>query len=152
MARPIDGADLRRQLLHRQAAGELRRELLAPASRCSHSVSAPENIDRDLLGPQPALEHPVARPVVLERLGKQVVEEQHLGLRFAHQRDEGVVLLLRAADPDDVVEEKVVAVGRREPLVGEVGPVHQHRPQLPDFGVGAQGSLRSDVHQSTLLS
>ena len=90
-----------------------------------------------LLGAQPPLEHPLTGVVVLERLGQQVVEQQHLDAAPAHHLDERVELLLGAAHPDHVVEQELVAVGRREALVRQVGAVDDHRAQRPDLRVGA---------------
>ena len=66
------------------------------------------------------------------------MQEQHLDAALAHQVDEGVVLLAGAPHPDHVVEQQLVAVRGREPLVLEVGPVHHHGSQLADLGVGAE--------------
>jgi hypothetical protein len=74
------------------------------------------------------------------------VEEQDLDVMFPHQVDERVVLLPRAADPDDVVEEQLVAVRRRQALVREVRPVHDHRPQRPDLGAHAEGGFGDCGH------
>ena len=49
--------------------------------------------------------------------------------RDAHQVDERVVLLARAARPDHVVEQQLVAVRRRQPLVREVRAVDDHAAQ-----------------------
>ena len=84
-------------------------------------------------------QHPLPRLRILERLGEQVVEQQHLDSAFAHQVDEGVVLLPRAPHPDHVVEEEVVAVARRQALVGDIGPVHEHGAERPDLRVRAEG-------------
>ena len=48
--------------------------------------------------------------------------------------DEGPVVLDRAIDPQHVVEEQIVAVARRQPVVGEAGLADQDAAQLPDFG------------------
>ena len=106
------------------------------------SVSSLREHHGDLLGPQPSREQPLARLRVLERLGEQVVEEQDLDAALAHQVDEGVVLLARAPHPDDVVEEQLVAVRRRQALVRQVGPVDHHRPERPDLGVCPAGRCR----------
>ena len=73
--------------------------------------------------------------------GEQLVEEQDLDAAVAHQVDERVELLARAPHPDHVVEQQLVAVGRREPLVREVGPVDHHRSELSPPGGGAQGAV-----------
>ena len=101
----------------------------------------------DLLRPQAAGEQPRARLGVLERRRQQVVEEQHLDAVLAHQVDERVELLPRAANPDHVVEEELVAVRRREPVVGEVGAVHEHRPERPHLGVRAERVRGDGCHR-----
>ena len=74
--------------------------------------------------------------------------EQHLDAALAHQVDERVVLLPGAPHPDHVVEEQLVAVRRREPLVREVGPVHHDRSERPDLRV----ARRVAVSVSVLMS
>jgi hypothetical protein len=49
------------------------------------------------------------------------VEQQHVDAALAHHVDERVVLLTRATYPDDVVEEQLVAVRGRQPLVARSG-------------------------------
>ena len=83
-------------------------------------------------------EQPLARVAVLERLGEQLVEQQHLDAALAHQVDERVELLAGAAHPDHVVEQQLVAVRRRQALVREVGPVDDHAAQRPDLGRDAE--------------
>jgi hypothetical protein len=41
-------------------------------------------------------------------------------------------------DPDDVVEEEIVAISRRQPLMREAGPADHHCPQFSDFGMDAK--------------
>ena len=102
-------------------------------------------------GPDPPREQPLASLLVLERLGQQLVQEQDLDAARAHQVDERVELLPRAPHPDDVVEEQIVAVARREPLVRQVGPVHHHRVELPDLRVCSEDGV-GDGAQGVLLS
>ena len=136
------------QLLLGQAAGEDRREL-GGGHPLVHSVRAAEKTAVTSSGRSRRSRDPLPRLRVLERLGEQVVEEQHLDAALAHQVDEGVVLLARAAHPDHVVEEQLVAVRRREALVGEVGPVDHHGPQRSDLRVGAEGGSVSVVMRSS---
>ena len=104
----------------------------------SHSFRRLGEHHRDVLRADAPREQPFACLGVLERLGEQLVQEQDLDAALAHQVDEGVELLAGAAHPDDVVEEQLVAVRRREPFVREVGPVHHHRLELADLGVRSQ--------------
>ena len=84
------------------------------------------------------LQQPVARVAVLERLGQQLVEQQDLDAALAHEVDERVELLPRAAHPDHVVEQQLVAVGRGQPLVREVRAVDDDAVQGPDLGCDAE--------------
>ena len=56
--------------------------------------------------------------------------------------DEGGVLDLGLANPDDVVEEQLLGVRRGEPTVLETGPVDDHLAQVPDLGVDREPHLR----------
>ena len=53
-----------------------------------------------------------------ERLGEQVLEQEDLDAALAHPGDELVVLVLGALDPQHVVEEQVVVVGRASAAAG----------------------------------
>ena len=68
-----------------------------------------------------------------ERLGEQVLEQEDLDAALAHPRHELVVLVLRALDPQHVVEQQVVVVGRRQPLQAELRAVDHHLAQLADL-------------------
>ena len=57
---------------------------------------------------------------------------------LAHPRDELVVLVLRPLDPQHVVEQQVVVVGRGQPLEAELRPVDHHLAQLADLGVDSE--------------
>jgi hypothetical protein len=46
-------------------------------------------------------------------------------------------LPLRALHPQDVVEEKLVVVGRGETFQAQVRPMHHHLAQAADFGIDA---------------
>ena len=94
---------------------------------------------RDLDQPLPAL---VAGG---EGLGEQVPEEEHLDAALAHLRDELVVLVLGALDPEDVVEEQLVVVRRREPLEAELRTVHHHLAQLADLRIRPERLHHSSV-------
>ena len=72
-----------------------------------------------------------------EGLGEQVGEVEHLDVALAQRGGEGVVLVLRAGDPRDAVEEQLVVVARGEPLQLGTGPVQHHGPEPADLGVGA---------------
>ena len=98
-----------------------------------HAVSSRAKIVVTSSGRSLRSQHPLARPAVRERLGEQLVEEQHLDAALAHQVDERVELLARAAHPDDVVEQQLVAVRRRQPLVREVRAVDDDAAQRPDL-------------------
>ena len=104
-----------------------------------HAVSSRGEDRRDLLRAQLALQQPLAR-----RRGPASVSvssswnSSTSTPRVAHQVDERVELLARPAHPDHVVEQQLVAVGRRQALVREVGAVDDHAAQRPDLGGDAE--------------
>ncbi len=67
----------------------------------------------------------------VERLGQQVQQVQHLDPAVAQRRGECVVLLLRAPQPGNAVEEQLDVVARGQPLQLVAGPVQQNRAQPP---------------------
>ena len=80
-----------------------------------------------------------------ERLGEQVLEQEHLDAALAHPGDELVVLVLRALDPQHVVEQQVVVVGRGQPLQAELRPVDHHLAQPSDLRVNPERRHVSSV-------
>ena len=98
------------------------------------------------------VEHLVAGAVKLQRLLEQAVQVEHLDAALDERVGERVVLLARALDPEDVVEQQRVLVARRQPLELAVGPVQQHPPQRPDLraDVCARGGL--DAHVGTSVA
>ena len=80
---------------------------------------------------------------ILERLREEVLEEEDLDPALGERVGEGIVLLPRPLHPEDVVEEKVVLVPRREAPKLEVGTVEDDPPQRPDLRahVEARGLL-----------
>jgi hypothetical protein len=66
------------------------------------------------LGAQP-LEHELARLVDLECFGQQLTEQVDADTALAQRIGERVVLLTRPADPEHVVEQQLVLVGRGQP-------------------------------------
>jgi hypothetical protein len=62
-------------------------------------------------------DEPVAHRIVgCERLAQQVLDVQDLDPALAHAGDELIVLPLGALDPQDIVEQELVMVGRGQPL------------------------------------
>ena len=135
------------QLEHGQAPGQPGRQLVR-----GHLVQPlPERSGehhRHVLRADAAREEPVTRSRILERLREQLMEEDDLDPAFTHEVGERVELLPRAANPDHVVEEQLVAVRRRQPLVREVGPVHHHRAELPDLRMCPERGVRRGAHLS----
>ena len=87
------------------------------------------------------VDEPEASGVVRgEGLGEQLLEIEHLHAARAHRGHELVVLPLGALDPEDIVEEELVVVGRGQPAKAEVGSMDDDPPQLPDFRVDAEGA------------
>ena len=134
---PDDRRDVLGQLGDRNPAGHPRRELVA-----RHLAHPRREFSREhrghLLRSQSAREEPFAGVSIFERLRQKLVEEEDLDAAVAHEIDERVELLSRAPDPDHVVEEKLMAVRGRQPLVRKIRPVHHHRPQRADLGVCAE--------------
>ena len=81
---------------------------------------------------------PRASSLAVERLAQQVLDVQHLDAALAHPRDELVVLPLRALDPQDVVEQQLVVVARRQPLEAEVRPMDDDLAELADLRVDTE--------------
>ncbi len=80
------------------------------------------------------LDQPLPRLVAGgERLGEQVLQQEDLDAALAHPGDELVVLVLRALDPQHVVEQQVVVVGRGQPLEAQLRPVDHHLAQPSDL-------------------
>ena len=50
-----------------------------------------------------------------------------------HLQNEVIVILLRLVHPDDIVEEQLTTVPRRQALMCEARPAHHHGSQFPDF-------------------
>jgi hypothetical protein len=73
-----------------------------------------------------------------QRLGEEVAEQEDLHPTLAHPGHELVVLVLGALDPQHVVEQQLVVVGRGQPLEAELGPVHHHLAQPTDLRVDAE--------------
>jgi hypothetical protein len=67
------------------------------------------------------------------------VQLDDVDLALAHLVDEVLMVALGVLDPEDVVEQQVVAVRRREALVGQPGRADQHLAQAADLGVDAVG-------------
>ena len=108
-------------------------------------AAAPGEVDPDLPLVEHAVEHPLARLGDREHLGEQLLRVEDLHAPVAHDADEGVVLLLRALDPDHVVEQQLLGVRRRQPGVLAARPVHEHLVELAHFGSDAELLSRSDL-------
>ena len=74
---------------------------------------------------------------------EQLLEVDDLGAAVAQQVGERVVLLAGPLDPQHVVEQQVVVVGRGQPLELQVRPVDHDLAQLADLRVDAEGRLRA---------
>ena len=104
----------------------------------SHSRARRGGTDADLELAEDVLAHPGLRLGRLECLGQQGLDLEHLDAPFAHHLAEGVVLLLRLAHPEHVVEQQLLGIGRREPFVLEAGSVDHDPAQRADFGMNAE--------------
>jgi len=83
---------------------------------------------------------------IRDRLGEKVVHFQHLDAPVTHLGDEVEMVALGVLDPQHVVEQQVVAIARRQPLVGASGRADHHLAELPYLGMHAEFrvSLRHD--------
>ena len=70
-------------------------------------------------------------------LGQQPVDVEHLDAARGQRLGERVVLLLRAGDPGDAVEEQLVVVARREAAQLGPGAVQHDGAQPADLAGGA---------------
>ena len=75
---------------------------------------------------------------MLERLGQQLGQQQHLHAAGTQQVDELVVFLLRPRHPGQPVEEQLVVVAWVEAAQLSAGPVQDGYPQRSDLGIGPQ--------------
>jgi hypothetical protein len=128
-----------RELVERDAADEhlrqaLGRELVHPAAQ----ALAQPRTEVDVA--QRAFQYGAAHAVDRQRLGQQLLEVEDLDAPPAQGVGEGVVLLARAADPRQVVEEQLVLVGRRQTPQLEVGAVEDDTPQRADLRAHVQAS------------
>jgi hypothetical protein len=73
-------------------------------------------------------------------LGQQLLEIEDLDAAPAQGCREGVVLVARAADPRQVVEQQLVLVGRRQAAQLEVGAVEDDTPQRADLRADVQAT------------
>jgi hypothetical protein len=94
----------------------------------------------DRLRAQRGVEQLVARLGLLQRLGEQLAQVEHLDPVVAQRLREVVVLLLRAVDPGDAVEQQLVGVAGREPPQLVPGPMQDDRAQAPDLAPDAVGA------------
>ena len=102
----------------------------------------------DVIGRNAPVEDPGTRLLLGERLGQQVVQLQHLDTALPHFQHEVVVVLLGFLHPEDVVEQQIRAVARRQPLMRKPGPADEHGPERSDFAVNStflHGCLRSST-------
>ena len=124
-----------------------------PMSQCAASAGVSSSSHLRAAGPSSGFrfaarsvrsEHVVAHGRVLERLREEALEVEDFDAALGERVGERVVLLARPLDPEDVVEEKLVLVSRREAPQLEVGTVEDDPPERPDLGadVEARGLLR----------
>ena len=84
------------------------------------------------------VEHPALGCGLLERLGQKLLGVEDLDAAVAHEMHEGVVLLLRPVDPDDVVEEQVLGVGWGEAAMLQARAVDHDLAQATDLRVHSE--------------
>src|SRR4051794_22709880 len=86
-----------------------------------------------------------ANVVAAQDVGQELAEAQHLRAPALEHGDEGVVLLLGALDPRNVVEQQLPAVGRRQTGEFRAGPVHEHPAQRRHLRVDVGGRGRGEA-------
>ncbi|MNC45470.1 hypothetical protein D3C75_944330 [compost metagenome] len=84
-----------------------------------------------------AVEDPFQRFRVCDDIGQQIVHFQHFDAAFTHFGDEIEVVALGLIDPDDVVEQQLVAVARGQALVRQARGTDHHFAQFAGFGMYA---------------
>jgi len=92
-----------------------------------------DEAEADLVGHDLVVENPLLAFRDRDGLGQQVVHLHHVDAAVAHLGDEVEVVALGVLDPEHVVEQQLVAVGRRETLVRTSGRADHHLAQLADF-------------------
>ena len=84
-----------------------------------------------------------------DSLGQQVVHLHHVDAAVAHLGDEVEVVALGVLDPQHVVEQQLVAVGRREALVRSTWGADHDLAQLADFRVDTELDFFCTCHDWT---
>jgi hypothetical protein len=101
-------------------------------------AGAVDQSDPNLVGGDLAIEEPALGLRDLEHLGQKVVKLQDLDAAVAHLGDEVEMVTLRVLDPQNVVEQKLVAVARREAAVGQSRSADQDLAELANLGIGTK--------------
>ena len=133
-----------RELLGRQAADQGFREL-AVVEAVEVAPHLVDQTEAHLVGHDLVVEDPLLGFGYGDRLGQQVVHLDHVDAAVAHLLHEVEVVALGVVDPHDVVEQQVVAVGRREPLMRPARRADHDLAQLAHFGVDAEGAVDLDL-------
>lgn len=94
-----------------------------------------DQTDADGVRDHESVEQPCTGAGHVDRLGEHFVQLEHLDAAIREFVPEIEVIALGLLDPEHVVEEQVVGVGRCEPLVGESRCGDQHFAQSSDLGV-----------------
>ena len=84
-------------------------------------------------------------------LCQQIVHLDDLDPAVAHLLHKVEMVALGGLDPDHVVEQQLVAVARRQPLVGAPRRANHHLAQLADLGVHAVGCALGICHDDLPL-
>ena len=96
-----------------------------------------------------AVQHPVTGLGHGHHVGEQILKLEHLHAAVGHLGDEVEVVAAGLLQPDDVVEQQLLAGLRRQPLVRESGRAHQDSPQPTRLRPHAQPGFRR-VHRCAL--
>ncbi len=125
------------EVVRRQAADQRLGEL-AVVQALEVAAQLVDEAQAHLVGHDLVVEDPLLALGHRHRLGQQVVHFHHLDAAVAHLGDEVEVVALGVLDPQHVVEQQLVAVGRRQARVRHPGRADHHLAQLADFRVHAE--------------
>ncbi len=145
------------QCLAADRLGELERREAADQGFCEGAVveafevaaQLVDEAETDLVGHDLVVEDPLLALRHRNGLGEQVVHLHHVDATVAHLGDEVEVVALGVLDPEHVVEQQLVAVGRREALVCPTGGADQDLAQLADFRMNAEFDFVCACHDLT---
>ncbi|GEO86623.1 hypothetical protein GCM10007920_34390 [Ciceribacter naphthalenivorans] len=88
------------------------------------------------------IKHEGAAFFSVQRFRQKHIDVEHLDAFAAHGGGKHIMILLGLLDPENVVKQQFLAVGRREASVGKTGAADNDLPQFSGFGVDAKFRIR----------